>query len=167
MAAGPTYEPYAKITVSADTSSVTFSSINGSFTDLVLTANWKADTSGVNLQLQYNGDTNTSNYADMSVYQDETANAEYTEGQVAGFIRVGYWSTTQTGDFSVSKIDIQNYSNTTTYKPLYVRWGATDYHLIRVGQWKSTSAINSIKLFPSSGNIKSGSEFTIYAITAA
>lgn len=167
MAAGPTYEPYSTVTVSADTSSVTFSNISGSFTDLIVIGAYKFSSSSVNLQLQYNNDTNSSNYVDLSIYQDDAANSITTEGQTANHIRCGNWSTTLTGDVSVTRIDIQNYANTTTYKPCYIRWGMADYHLIRVGMWKSTNAITSIKLFPGSGDIKSGSKFTLYGITAA
>ena len=44
MAAGRTYEPIATTTLGSNATSVTFSNISGSYTDLVLACHWKANT---------------------------------------------------------------------------------------------------------------------------
>jgi hypothetical protein len=56
MAAGNTYTPIVTNTLSSATSSVTFSSISGSYTDLVLVIAYKAATTNYpTLRLSFNG----------------------------------------------------------------------------------------------------------------
>jgi len=73
-------------------------------------------------------------------------------------------------DFATGIINFQNYSNTTTYKTWIDRYsGVTSSEVnAMVGLWRSTSAINTIKLFNVVGsNFVVGSTFTIYGISAA
>ena len=64
-----------------------------------------------------------------------------------------------------------NYANTTTYKAYLTRSNSSqlsNYVEMGAGLWRSTSAINSIKLYlTSGGNFVSGFTATIYGITAA
>jgi hypothetical protein len=61
-----------------------------------------------------------------------------------------------------------NYSNTTTFKTMLNRsnvpstgTGAT------VGLWRNTAAISSLTITSESGNLQSGSTFTLYGILKA
>ena len=73
MAAGATYYPIATTTLSSATNSVSFSSISGSYTDIVIVFNGAASTSGVTCNVQFNSDTGT-NYSttqqDLSLVRD-------------------------------------------------------------------------------------------------
>ena len=62
-------------------------------------------------------------------------------------------------------IQIQNYSNSTTYKTALGR--SAQQSVATVGLWRSTSAITAVKIYPASGNFDTGSIFTIYGIAAA
>jgi hypothetical protein len=67
----------------------------------------------------------------------------------------------------LSITQIQNYSNSTTYKTLLSR--TSDPTLLTqatVSLWRSTSAITSL-VIASNGNISTGSTFTLYGIAAA
>jgi len=162
MAAGATYEPIATTTLGSAQSSVTFSSISGSYTDLVLIGNWKLSANG-NILMTLNSDTGT-NYSETTMYGDGTSAASGRQTN-ASSIRVGFAGYSTNNVMNI--VNLQNYSNTTTYKTVVLRWNSEEYTDARVGLWRSTSAITSITLTASSGNISSGSTFTLYGIKAA
>ena len=161
--AAPTYVKIASQTSGA-VSSVTFSNIPQGYTDLVLVCN-AANNTGVGylVQLQFNGDT-TTKYSQTRLHGDGGSAASLRESS-----GTEAWLAWTTSVFSTIKIDILNYSNTTTNKTSISRWGAAAY---RVGSWvalwRSTAAITSIKILSESPSVfTSGSTFTIYGIKAA
>ena len=161
MAAGATYEPIATNTLSSSAASVTFSSIPGTYTDLVLIFNGTGSTGG-NFTFQFNGDTST-NYSATILYGD---------GSSAGSVRVSSQSSMNIGGvstgFTTDIINIMNYSNATTYKTALGRYARpADEVGAKVGLWRSTSAITSIVVGVSGGNFATGSTFTLYGIAAA
>ena len=162
MAAGSTYTPIATTTLSVDTSSYTFSSISGSYTDLILIMNAGVNTAS-SLNIQVNSDTG-SNYSWTRIYGNgTTATSDRTSSQ-------GNWDMINLPNSLDNNVILHfmNYSNTATYKTVLNRWNSTSYAVSAVGLWRSTSAITSIKLFnTSTSNLKSGSTFTLYGIQAA
>ena len=60
MAARATYTPIASTTIGTAVASYTFSSISGSYTDLVLIASVQLSSAGQSFLYQYNGDTGTN-----------------------------------------------------------------------------------------------------------
>ena len=61
-----------------------------------------------------------------------------------------------------------NYSNTTTYKSNISRGNNAATGLdTMVTTWRNTAAITSIKIFPASGNMATGTIATLYGIKAA
>ena len=67
-------------------------------------------------------------------------------------------------------LQVQNYSNTTTYKTALMRENyATGAVTALVALWRSTAAINSITIFNEGGaiDIISGATLTLYGIAAA
>ena len=161
MPAGATYEPIATTTLSSNQSTVTFSSIPSTYTDLVVIANATLST-GVGFGIYFNSDTG-SNYSFMYVYGDGT-NAAAGANATTTRINIGNGNAT----YSTYKASIQDYANTTTHKTVISSGGlATEYAIAYAGQWRSTSAINSITFQPASGTINTGTTFTIYGIAAA
>jgi hypothetical protein len=160
-----TYESIATNTLGAAAATVTFSSIPGTYTDLVLVmATTGTTSSGRDIVIQFNGDT-ASNYSFTALYGDGSA-AGSTRGSSATSANLDYYGYM---DNSLSNriISIQNYSNTTTYKTFIGRANnaATGTDAV-VGLWRSTSAITSLLVKPASiGNeFASGSTFTLYGI---
>ena len=148
MAAGSTYTPLATQTLGSTTSSVTFSSISGAYTDLILVIIGEAyfgSTNYINTGVQFNGDT-ASNYSTTRMYGDgstTTSNRYSNESN----IRAGWMHAEPTANSSTSTLiyQINNYSNTTTYKTLLTRSNAPiDAVGANIGLWRSTSAITSI-----------------------
>jgi hypothetical protein len=167
MAAGSTYTPIATQTLVSAASSVTFSSISGSYTDLrlvITTTNNSPATSG--LQLQYNGDTSAL-YSFTRILGDGSS-ATSSRGSAQTAASIGYYAD-DANDFGVFTTDIMNYSNTTTYKTAISRSSAASVMVSAfVSLWRSTSAITSILVKNSSAvNFKAGSTFTLYGIAAA
>ena len=166
MAAGNTYVAIAEQTLGSAAASVTFSSISGSYTDLVLIFSGSAASGNPLVTLQFNGDTGT-NYSDTTLSGNGTAASSGRDTSVAQIYASGADSLS-TG-ISQLIVNLQNYSNTTTYKTVITRSGnAANGTSAVIGLWRSTSAINSIKIFNHTAtNFASGSTFSLYGIQSA
>jgi hypothetical protein len=162
MPAGSTYTPIATTTISGTPASYTFSSIPSTYTDLVLIIAGTAS-GGTNTHVQFNGDTGT-NYSTTYVYGDGTS-AVSGRNTSTSTPSVGYISTAQ----GVSTVQIQNYSNATTYKSLLARWNNTGVLVAAsVSLWRSTSAITSVLVGCGSGQtFTAGTTLTLYGIASA
>jgi hypothetical protein len=156
-----TYEPIATQTLGSAAATVTFSSIAGTYTDLVLVTSF---TSGNNDEkLQFNGDTG-SNYSWTRLWGDgSTANSSRSSNTT--FIRsIGGDLTTQQNTI----IYIQNYSNSTTHKTTLSRGtNPSVLTMAVVGLWRNTAAITSITYSTSANTFATGSTFTLYGIKSA
>jgi hypothetical protein len=165
MAAGSTYEKVATTTLGSAASSVTFSSISGSYTDLILITNPSSATTDQSIYVQFNADTGT-NYSRTVMYGDGSSAASSRDTSY-NYIRMGY----NTGGRTANITQIQNYSNATTFKSTLSRSntypGSAGYVYTSVGLWRNTNAITSILIGASAGNFDSGSTFTLYGIAAA
>lgn len=156
-----TYEPIATTTVGTATDTVTFSSISGSYTDLIIVFNGTAAAS-TTAGLRFNSDTG-SNYSHTYILGDGST-AFSSRGSNTTFMNQFYPNTT----IGTVIFNIQNYSNTTTYKTVLTRVSNTgNYAGALVGLWRSTSAITSVTLFGNGTNFATGSTFTLYGIKAA
>jgi len=166
MAAGATYEPIATTTVSGgSTSTITFSGISGSYTDLVLVCSGNSNSGTDYPRLRVgNGSASATGYSDTQLYGTGAAGASYRETSQTGFIFATYPATSA----KITTIfNFMNYSNTTTYKSVLMRDNNSAGNVTAaVMLWQSTSAINYIELFITN-NFASGSTFTLYGIAAA
>jgi hypothetical protein len=161
-----TYEPLATNTLGTAISSVTFSSISGSYTDLVLvvTGNTNNPTNPV---IRLNGDTGTNYSATFLAGNGSAASSgRDTSVSVMATNNQGYMTSTSN---AVIISNLMNYSNTTTYKTVISRGNAaatgTD---ATVGLWRNTAAITSITILTNSANTFSvGNTFTLYGIKSA
>jgi hypothetical protein len=157
-----TYEPIATTTLGTAASSVTFSSISGSYTDLVLIFGGSVSAFG-NLRIRVNGDT-ASNYSWTRLLGDGSS-ASSDRGSNSTFINIAILDTDVIGN---SLVHLQNYSNTTTYKTVLTRGNSrAGYVGANVGLWRSTSAIDSITVLTQNGNINTGTVVSLYGVKAA
>ena len=174
MAAGSTYTPLATQTLSSAAATVTFSSISGAYTDLVLVATVRSTASGTeataqSFSLQYNSDTG-SNYSTTTLYANTTAGTalsyRWTSQTEA---RIGALAQTSSGYFTQTNLSIMNYSNTTTYKTGISRSGYQGQYGVEseVHLWRNTNAISSITLIAGGYSFVTGSTFTLYGIASA
>jgi hypothetical protein len=161
-----TYTPIATYTINnSSTTTLNFTSIPGTYTDLVLSVNYGL-TAG-DLYMRVNSDT--ANYSDTELGGNGTA--AYS-GRLSN--RSGYYMNnqgiTKPGPATNATINFQNYSNTTTFKTIL--WRSNDVGVsaeAHAGLWRSTAAITSINFFiiNVAGVITPGSTFTLYGILKA
>jgi len=159
-----TYEPIATNTLSSTASSITFSSIPGTYTDLVLICNLKATPTASSLVARFNG-SSSNIYSVTQMYgTGSTAFSQRLSNQTEVYLS---FSGFPAGNFGPTIVNFINYSNTTTNKTFISRSGyATDYADASVGLWRSTAAISSMTLFAGT-SFDIGSIFTLYGIKAA
>ena len=161
MAAGATYVSIASNTLSSSAASVTFSSIPGTYTDLVVVVAGTFTTGSTNnVNFQFNGDT-ASNYSFLRLLGSGSAASSYRVSDVQ--IDIGLLSSTAQSN---TVANIQNYSNTTTYKTAIGRGDTSEYAQASLGAWRNTAAITSVTIL-SAATFASGSTFSLYGIAAA
>jgi len=154
-----TYEKIATTTLGSSASDVTFSSISGSYTDIVLIVNESCST-GSGLNVQFNSDTG-SNYSSIYMFGDGSSAVSGKQSNQP----FGTFGNTGGSTRGTTIVNFQNYSNTTTYKTYVSRTSTTGSVAgSYVSLWRSTSAINAIKLYPNTATWSSGSTFTLYGI---
>ena len=166
MAAGNTYIALATNTLSSSAASVTFSSISGAYTDLVLICN-AIGVGQANFTLQFNGDT-ASNYSSTVLSGDGTTatSFRYTTATALKCFNSGQALNVRWGTFIAN---IQNYTNTTTSKSVLMRFGSGGYEVdVGAGLWFATSAaITSVTIASTGNNYDTGSTFQLFGIAAA
>jgi hypothetical protein len=156
-----TYVELDKVTVGTAVSSVTFSSIPATYTDLVLVASPLSTTNGNQFTMQFNSDS-ASNYSATYLSGTGSAAASYRRSSQTS-ITPDYNGAIDTTNKTVYIFNIMNYANTTTNKTVLIR-SSTGYAVEgNVALWRKTpEAISSIVLSMTSFN--TGSTFSLYGI---
>jgi hypothetical protein len=160
MPAGNTYEAIATQTLGSAAASVTFSSIPGTYTDLVMVFNGSLSV-GSGLTFQVNGATTGFSDTFLIGYGSSASSGRDSNVSSSFFADIGTTNST-------AILNFMNYSNTTTFKTVISRGSAAGNGVsASVGLWRSTSAINEIKILSPSGNITTGSTFSLFGIASA
>ena len=162
-----TYNKIASNTLGSAASSVTFSSISSAYTDLVIVVQAAVTTGSVALRMQFNTDTGANYQSIWLTGNGSTAASGKSTGNTYMKIDENSGMNTTLGQ-GLNLINIMNYSNTSTYKPVLTRPNRADLGVDAfVGYWLNAAAINSITLLTSSSTFITGSTFTLYGIKAA
>ena len=166
-----TYEPISTQTLASSQSNITFTSIPGTYTDLIV-AGRIIGAAHDNVVLRFNSDTG-SNYSHTTLWGNgsSVASVRRTNGTFSYIIGEGLIPTAA-NTFATVLIHINNYANTTTYKTLLSRSGTNNATYPEVsllsGVWRSTAAITTVGLITPNGSyLAAGSTFTLYGIKAA
>jgi hypothetical protein len=161
-----TYEKIATTTLGSNAANITFSSISSAYTDLVIILNG-AFTTAETIGVQFNSDTGSNYSSTILAGSGSSASSGRNTNQTGLTVGTnGYWTTSIIAN---SILNIQNYSNTTTYKTILSRSNNASVGLDAiVGLWRNTAAINAIKLygFYSGHSFITGTTATIYGIKA-
>lgn len=161
-----TYAPIASTTLDAATSSVTLGSggtLPQTYTDLVLIMSVGC-TVGANVFLRVNGDSG-ANYSYTRLYGDgSSAGSDRTSNNNITYVA------SRTASLMPAQAVIMSYSNTNVNKTILTsdagsHSGGSVQRVVNL--WRSTSAITSITILPSTGSLLSGSTFSLYGIKAA
>ena len=158
-----TYEAIATLTTSGGESSVTFSSIPSTYTDLVIVGSINA-TTPYEIFMRFNSDTGT-NYSVTGLEGNGTAAFSFRE---TNSIRANTGFSNSTNPNPVL-INLQNYSNSTTYKTYVSRSSAAPASAIAyTGLWRNTAAINAITfVLTVAKTFNAGTTISLYGIEAA
>ena len=163
-----TYDKIASTTLGSAAASYTFSSIPSTYTDLVLIVNSSASANGEDWWVQFNSDTG-SNYSWTSLGGTGSGAASgRASSQAAAKLNFYGYNTTTSGESNLIA-HFMNYANTTTNKTVITRSNsAPNGTSANVALWRSTAAINSIKVLTNTAQtFSTGSTFTLYGIKAA
>ncbi len=172
MPAGNTYEAIATQTLGSNTTTVTFSSIPSTYTDLVIVLNGKnGSATNTDITIQFNSDTG-NNYSFTYLYGNGTT---VGTGRVTNYPdgRLGYYTTPGTTDGYMGIIQIMNYSNTTTNKTMITRSSSLSSNTTYPGTetivnlWRSTSAITTVAINSPTSTFATGSTFNLFGIASA
>lgn len=152
--------PLATTTLSSSASSVTFSSISGSYRDLVLVIAAK-NTGGTydNIRVQFNSDTG-SNYSYVQAYFNGSGYA--SNSATTTFIEGLTSSHTHN---SASIMQVLDYSATNKHTTTLQRGNTAtaEYgNRMAAGRWANTSAVTSITITQQSTNFDTGSTFSLW-----
>ena len=168
-----TYEPIATTTLGSATSSITFTAIPSTYTDLVLVFNGSLVSADYVVVQVGNGSIDTgNNYSKTQLYGNGSTATSSRGSNQPYFYQPEPMNTNQNNMI----INFMNYANTSVYKTMLMRGntplsdgGATGTVTAEVALWRnSTAAIERIKVSTyAAANFNIGTVCTIYGIKAA
>ncbi len=160
---------YSTTLANNTTNYVEFTAIPQTYTDLVLVTNITSFGGGGNyIYAQWgNGSIDTGSNYSTTVMSGFTSTTESQRWANRVNYNMDYYATPVTTEPSIRTLNLFNYSNTTTYKTAICRAGragaGTD---ASVGNWRSTQAINTLRITTDQNFFASGSTFALYGIAA-
>lgn len=162
-----TYEPIATTTLSSTSSTITFSSIPGTYTDLRLVFNGNFSSGADQFKLRINSDSGT-NYSSLWLYGDGSTMSQ-DRATAAGFIDLSRGTGMNT-NIENHTLDIFSYTGS-TFKSMILRRSndrnGSGQVSVNAAMWMSTSAITSINLFTDVYSFAVGTTATLYGILKA
>lgn len=169
-----TYEPIATTTLSSAAASITFSSINSTYTDLRLVMTGTTSASDWSF-LRFNGDTGSSTLYSMNKF--------YGNGSTTALHTINNYDKMQLGDATLGigtsttipimvTLDIFSYANTSYFKGMLTTISGDlngSGYVYRINSlYRTTSAISSMVISNASGsNFNTGFTATLYGIKEA
>lgn len=164
------WTPLANITLTGTQTTVTFSSISGSYRDLILVgANVLSSTNNEHMQFRINSDSG-ANYNMVTARGDgsSTASSSSSNTTEANFGTFVMPNTTSPSNFVLHFLD---YSATDKHKTVLARSDNANSTFpgasMTAIRWASTSAITSITLrFQSTATYAVGSSFALYGVSS-
>jgi len=169
----PTYTQIGTaVTVgSGGAANIDFTSIPGTYTDLVILLSSRAATGGAaDVEMQLNSDTTGTNYATKQIQANGSTVA--SSGGAGNQTATSTGSTDTASTFASSSIYIPNYLGS-TYKSYSTDTvtennATTAYATLRAGIWNNTAAITNIRLKHGSGaNFAQYSTAYLYGVSNA
>jgi hypothetical protein len=165
-----TYDALYTNTVTVATPTVTFNTLDQTYTDLVMviTGRCSNTSTGASISIRANSDSGT-NYSQLSINASSASTLTERYANTTGF-DAGRINTANGGNTNVgtSIINLQGYSNTTTFKTMLAQSAVTNeawpvYEA--VSTWRNTAAITSLTI-TCGYDFVVGTTFTIYGIRA-
>jgi hypothetical protein len=165
-----TYEPIATTTLGTAASTITFSSIASTWTDLRLVLSLSGATSNPNLSLRFNNDTTTS-YSGFAVYNSAPRTSVSPSYFGANLTYIGLTNGAISTTPALITTDIFSYKGSTYKTILSTESNDMDtvgYLLYACGVWRSTAAVTRLDITTGGAQTMSiGTIATLYGIKAA
>jgi hypothetical protein len=160
-----TYVKIASVSVGGGgAASMDFTSIVGTYTDLVLKVCARNSSTSPNIMITLNG--STASFTNKVVYGTGSATASTS---YARFVAYGCMSTDTATTFGNSEIYLPNYSGSTNKSfssdAVHENNATAANAGLSAGLWSNTAAITSISLAPDSGTFVQYSTATLYGIS--
>lgn len=162
------YTKIANVDVGTAVSTISFTSIPGSYTDLFIITNEKS-TTGTNTLNTYATNTATTYHSTYGGNRTGVGAGGATDNVASGTYA---YQGASGNSFAMNTLYITNYSNTANKNMFNFSTAVTDDMSITANEWcivsqitsTTTAAITSITLTMGSGNFAVGSNFTLYGI---
>ena len=162
-----TYEPIATTTLGSAAANISFTSISASYTDIRVVLVGSHESTATTLRMQVNSDTGT-NYSYTELI-GSGAVATSSKGTSSTRINCGNanFNNTQPSFITVDWFSYAGSTNKTCLITANQDRNGSGSVIITVGLWRSTSAIDTINIFPATGNFATGTTATLYGILKA
>lgn len=142
-------------------SNLSLTSISASYKDLRVLIRGIRGSAGESPRIRFNNDTTNGNYRQGT-----------NLGALASSAAISFAPEFITGGSTIANIniDVLDYTNTSTHKPVWARSyyqdGATPSYRAQINQgaWLNTGAINRIDIFFDSGNSFTGGTYILYGV---
>lgn len=162
-----TYEAIASTTLGSAATTVTFSSIAATWTDIIAVINSGTSEGSNDCYIRFNNDSG-NNYSGTYLYGNGSSAASARGSNMTGGRYFG-------GVADATHIfQIMSYSNTNVYKTFLLAsqstFGGASSVFRVAGLWQSTSAINRIDFVQTGGGsneFKTGTTFSLFGVKAA
>jgi hypothetical protein len=166
-----TYVAIATTTVGAGgASSIDFTSIPGTYTDLVVKLSVRGDNNVTTQQMYMTFNNSTTGYSARQVYGDGASATSATLSNSGAAISIVNTNTSVStaNTFSSTDVYIPNYTSSNNKSAsadsVTENNGTTALAGLTAGLWSNTAAITSVKFAPQSGNFVQYSTATLYGI---
>lgn len=158
-----TYDLLESVTLSSSAASVTFSSIDQSYRDLIFVAVSTTSAGGSRFG-RVNGDSGT-NYS--YVMMSGSFSSTYSYQASTDRLYQDFTTSASTTIPATAVWQFMDYSATDKHKTILMRDGGADKAVQALAQrWANTSAITSLTFSVNTGNFNVGSQFSIYGVAA-
>jgi hypothetical protein len=163
-----TYEKIQSTTLGTAASSITFSSIPATYTDLRLVLTATVSSAGQAMRIRLNGDTGT-NYSFTYIVGDGGGAGSYKDSY--SFMHLdAATSGASTTIPTLYTLDFFSYAGSTKKTNLMTNNGdrnGSGFVVQQVNLWNNTAAINEILIYVGVGNLNVGTTATLYGILKA
>jgi uncharacterized protein (UPF0333 family) len=159
-----TYQPIESRTLGSAASSVTFTGIPQTYTDLVMVCRFINTTGSPYGRFTINGDTGSTYSSTWLEGTYSSASSGRASNDNAAWLY--YNGAAGTSGLTTTITHFNNYSNTTTNKSIITRFGSTPQVGTYASLWRNTSAITSLTINAFVENFQANTTLTLYGIKA-
>lgn len=160
------YEQIGTILVSSPTQFLYFTNIPQDYKHLQLRMTLRTDSNSVDCYIAFNGESTSTNHSYhylMGNGSSVSSGAGVSTWMVIGIPEI---STSTSGAFSGTIVDILDYSNPNKFTTSRSLSGGTSINQIRMfsAAWRNTAPVTEIRLNSGGGNMVAGARFSLYGV---